>query len=83
MVKKYHEKFILRLFFSSSDNTTVSTKQCIEPQNPYDEEGGHYAGFEWAIEHGGSCDGNSESFNEGCTEYFRQLYKYNECISKK
>lgn len=41
--------------------------------NPYSEGTGHYAGYEWAERTGGSCDGNSQSFNEGCEEYYRQI----------
>ena len=41
--------------------------------NPYAEGTGHYAGYEWAERTGGSCDGNSQSFNEGCEEYYNQI----------
>ncbi|OGT05856.1 MAG: hypothetical protein A2103_03780 [Gammaproteobacteria bacterium GWF2_41_13] len=54
--------------------------QCAEPQNPYIEGTGHYAGFEWAMNNGGACDGNSESFNEGCQEYFQQEDDYSKCV---
>ncbi|MBP7806473.1 hypothetical protein KA057_02215 [Candidatus Gracilibacteria bacterium] len=47
------------------------TRQCIEPENPYDEGSGHYAGYEWG-EQGNSCGGNSSSFIEGC-EMFEEL----------
>lgn len=57
-------------------------EECIEPHNPYNDGGGHDAGFNWAHENGGSCDGRSDSFNEGCAEYFSQLNQYNECIAK-
>lgn len=34
---------------------------------------GHKAGYEWAEQNGisseGDCDGNSDTFNEGCTNY--------------
>lgn len=56
--------------------------ECVEPNNTYTEGSGHYAGFEWARENGGLCNGNSTSFNEGCEEYYRQLNEYNECIAK-
>lgn len=59
------------------------TKECIEPQNSYDEDTGHYAGFEWAMNNNGNCDGNSDSFNEGCKEYFNQLNMYNQCVAEK
>jgi hypothetical protein len=45
----------------------------IEISNPYSEGSGHYAGYEWVERTGGSCDGNSQSFNEGCEEYYRQI----------
>tara|TARA_Y100000310_G_C20089211_1_gene537450 strand:- start:92 stop:331 length:240 start_codon:yes stop_codon:yes gene_type:complete len=41
--------------------------------NPYSDGTGHYAGYEWAERTGGSCNGNSRSFNEGCEEYYRQI----------
>ncbi|MBU2213577.1 hypothetical protein KKC44_00790 [Patescibacteria group bacterium] len=41
--------------------------------NPYSDGTGHYAGYEWAERTGGSCNGNSQSFNEGCEEYYRQI----------
>ena len=40
--------------------------------NPYSDGTGHYAGYAWAERTGGDCDGNSQSFNEGCEEYYRQ-----------
>lgn len=45
----------------------------IEMENPYSEGTGHYAGYEWAEKTGGICSGNSDSFIEGCEEYYRQL----------
>lgn len=56
--------------------------ECVEPNNTYTEGSGHYAGFEWARENGGACNGNSTSFSEGCEDYYRQLNEYNECIAK-
>lgn len=44
--------------------------------NPYDEGTGHDAGYKWAEENGGDCDGNSQSFNEGCEEYQRQMDEF-------
>lgn len=79
----------LTILFSSCDRGAKSyesegtTSECIEPNNPYNDGGGHDAGFNWAMENGGDCDGKSDSFNEGCEEYYRQLNKYNECIAKK
>ena len=40
--------------------------------NPYDAGSGHYAGYEWAERTGRNCNGNSQSFNEGCEEYYYQ-----------
>lgn len=40
--------------------------------NPYSPGTGHYAGYEWAERTGGYCDGNSQSFNEGCETYHDQ-----------
>lgn len=68
------------LCISCSDPISSSTKTCIEPENPYDEDTGHYAGFNWAQENGGTCDGNSESFNGGCNEYYTQLNSYESCL---
>jgi len=58
-------------------------RNCVEPENPYDEhiDSGHYAGFEWAIKNEGECEGNSESFNEGCQEYYNQTNEYDDCMS--
>lgn len=61
----------------------TKTKDCILPQNPYNDGGGHDAGFNWAMENGRDCDGNSDSFNEGCLEYYRQLNEYKACVSKR
>ena len=56
-----------------------SKKEAVHPpSNPYDQETGHFAGFEWAEQTGGGCDGNSVSFNEGCEEYYDQLSKYED-----
>jgi hypothetical protein len=65
---------------SSKKGLLKSKADCVEPQNPYNDGGGHDAGFNWARENSGECDGNSESFNEGCQEYHRQLNLYNDCI---
>jgi hypothetical protein len=64
---------------STSKKTKV--ENCVSPQNPYNDGGGHDAGFNWAAEKGGGCNGNSDSFNEGCAEYHRQMNKYNKCIA--
>lgn len=57
-------------------------KTCVEPENPYDEGTGHYAGYKWAEENGGDCNGNSASFNEGCEEYQSQEDEYEECQAR-
>ena len=52
-----------------------------EPENPDSSGTGHSAGFEWAEENDvDSCDGNSQSFIEGCEEYIEQRdeYEYQE-----
>ncbi len=41
--------------------------------NPYSDGTGHYAGYDWAEQTGGDCNGHSASFNEGCEEYYRQI----------
>jgi hypothetical protein len=78
------------ILFASCDNTSSSFNnaksidaECMAPHNPYNNGGGHDAGFNWAAENGDDCNSNSDSFNEGCAEYFRQLNKYNECLAKK
>ena len=52
------------------------------PQNSYDYDSGHSAGFEWGAS-GNSCKGNSESFIEGCNEYENQENAYQYCLSRK
>ncbi len=48
-----------------------------EPENPYDYGSGHSAGYEWAEENDVDyCDGNSDSFIEGCQEYLDQKEEY-------
>ncbi len=50
-----------------------------EPENPYDDGTGHSAGYEWAEENDvSSCDGNSDSFIEGCQEYVDQRDEYDD-----
>ena len=81
--------FILAIFITGCNNEydgdapSTENNECVEPQNPYDDDSGHYAGFEWAAENNEDCNGSSDSFDEGCEEYFRQLNEYNKCISKK
>lgn len=69
--------------YSGSNGNTASAN-CSEPENPYDEGSGHYAGFEWAERNGaGECDGNSQSFNEGCEEYQNQESEYDQCEANR
>ena len=79
---------ILALLFSGcekspSTSPTKKTKieDCIPPHNAYNDGGGHDAGFNRAEENGTDCNGNSDSFNEGCAEYYRQMNEYNGCIA--
>lgn len=56
----------------------------LEPENPYDDDSGHDAGYKWAIEHEpASCTGNSDSFEEGCEQYLQRLTAYQACESRK
>lgn len=68
-----------------SFNSYSSEEECIEPENPYDEftEEWHYAGFERASETGWFCDGNSDSFNEWCEEYYIQEELFSECEDRQ
>ena len=73
---------------SSEETESVTSAEsrdpinCIEPENPYNDDGGHDAGYKWAEEHGELCDGNSDSFNEGCEEYHDQLRRYEKCLAQ-
>ena len=67
-----------------SNGKATSTPACAEPENPYEEGSGHYAGYEWAQSNGTvACGGNSQSFIEGCEEYENQEAEYEECEAKK
>lgn len=56
----------------------------LEPSDPYEDGSGHFAGYEWAEQNGGaSCNGNSESFNEGCEQYSEQFAAYEQCQSQQ
>ena len=68
---------------SAGATSTSDAKECAAPENPYNDDGGHDAGFKWAEEKGEQCDGNSDSFNEGCEEYYRQQRQYEECEAQK
>ena len=62
--------------YCEEGNCTV----CYFPKNPYDPGTGHYAGFEWAEKNQvTSCDGSSQSFNEGCEEFVKQSIEYYTC----
>ncbi len=56
-----------------------SSDDCVEPENPYDYDTGHYAGWEWG-EEGNYCSGNSDSFAEGCEEYEAAEAAYEQCL---
>jgi hypothetical protein len=57
---------------------------CTEPENPYTQGTGHYAGYEWAEKNGsGTCNTSSQSFNEGCEEYEDQESGYQNCQARK
>ena len=69
---------------SDSNGESASAASCTEPENPYDEGSGHYAGYEWAERTGsGTCGGNSQSFIEGCEEYQRQESDYEDCEANR
>jgi hypothetical protein len=68
---------------SERNNEEETARHCTEPQNPYDEGTGHYAGYEWAeTNNPGTCGGRSQSFIEGCEEYQRQESEYEDCEAK-
>ncbi len=68
----------------SSDDQAGASANCTEPENPYEEGSGHYAGYEWAEEKNpATCGGSSQSFIEGCEEYQEQESEYQECEAKK
>jgi hypothetical protein len=70
-------------FFSPTDKKRTD-RVCTEPENPYTEGAGHYAGYEWAeSKAGGNCNGSSPSFNEGCQEYENQESEYQDCEAQK
>ena len=69
---------------SNTSDGAASASDCAEPENPYDEGSGHYAGYEWAESSGsGECGGHSQSFIEGCEEYESQEAEYQDCEAKK
>lgn len=71
--------------YDNYNNSSSTRDECEEPENPYDEynEEWYYAGFERAERTGGSCNGNSDSFNEGCETYYELEKGYNGCINNQ
>jgi hypothetical protein len=67
---------------SKSEKGEGHAQACTEPENPYSQGTGHYAGYKWAEEHGGNCNSHSPSFNEGCEEYEEQEAEYEDCQGK-
>jgi hypothetical protein len=65
---------------SSYSTPYSNSRTCIEPENPYSYNSGHYVGYEWG-ENGKTCGGNSRSFIEGCEEYESQEESYQMCLS--
>ena len=64
---------------SNPEIYSKETSQCIEPENPYNEWSGHYAGYRWYEETGNYCSGNSSSFIEGCEVAEEQYSAFTEC----
>jgi hypothetical protein len=64
-------------------NSQGAAQECVEPSNPWaGDDRGHDAGFRWAQETGGQCgSSNSMSFDEGCSEYYRQQSDYEACVA--
>ena len=54
----------------------------LAPQNTYETDSGHSAGFEWGAS-GHDCGGNSDSFIAGCQDYQNQENAYQYCLSRK
>jgi hypothetical protein len=69
----------------SSDRSSDEGKDtvCTEPENPYSYGTAKYKGYEWAEEHGRSCNVSSSEFTEGCQDYDSQEAEYEECQAKK
>ncbi|MFA5130391.1 MAG: hypothetical protein WC477_05800 [Patescibacteria group bacterium] len=68
----YNSSYTGSSYSDSSSNSSYDEEERVAPENPYDEGSGHSAGYEWAEETGGDCNGNSASFNEGCEEFYNQ-----------
>jgi hypothetical protein len=67
--------------YSQPNSFFDSSGDCNEPENPYDEGSGHYAGWQWG-EEGNYCSGNSSSFVEGCEDYEYVESKYEDCMAQ-
>jgi hypothetical protein len=68
----------------SEKAANAAQAECIAPSNPFNDEGGHEAGFKWAQEKGDACpDSHGESFGEGCQEFYRQFEEYEKCQAEK
>jgi hypothetical protein len=69
---------------SESSSNSEKTAECVEPANPWNDDGGHQAGFRWAEENGLECPNNhGESFEEGCSEFYNQRNRYEACEAAK
>ncbi len=80
----YTSKKIEENYGYKVETTGVTSKpDCtsLAPQNPYSDDSGHSAGFEWGAS-GKSCGGNSESFITGCEEYQNQENAYQFCLDR-
>jgi hypothetical protein len=67
----------------SNESNSSSPATCTEPENPYSSGTAEYKGYEWAEEHGRSCNASSSEFTEGCEEYDSQESAYEECQAKR
>jgi hypothetical protein len=68
----------------SEKEATSAKAECVSPTNPFNDGGGHDAGFNWAEEKGEECpDSHGESFEEGCQEFHRQFQEYEQCQAEK
>ena len=68
---------------SGTEESSAGDTACIEPSNPFDDGGGHHAGFEWAQDNGHLCPGDGQPFDEGCEEYYNQRRRFEECEAAK
>ena len=67
--------------YSENNYDNEDESEEVETFNGYEctyDCSGHEAGYEWAEDNDISdeydCDGNSDSFNEGCTSYVEENY---------